>query len=621
MDHTNSQPASDRPPNHMARLALILAAVCVMLVVYRISRKTEPAANPIAMSMPLLQPPESASVQLPNKLKPLDIDDDPMADGWDTEAFNRLAGEQLNKIKHLLQEPTDLDAAHVRALIDDGFICDALSPAKLVAAYEKDPIKISRAAGKSQKHHGIEGFVTAMQHLLAVMPGAEQPYVKFKLYQVEQRNKIIDTRLYFTLAGKTDSGNIEINATWKCVWRQDERGALPILLSIEVEQYEQAATDRTLFTDVTESVLGDNESYRQQLLHGTNYWTQRLSTSLGATLDGHLGLALGDVNGDGLEDLYYCDHGGLPNRLYLQNPDGSVTDRSAESGVNWLDYSNSALLIDLDNDGDLDLVVTLASALVVMANDGSGRFEVKASMKNDWLLGMVSASDYDNDGDLDIYTCVYFGAGSTQDGLARPIPYHDAENGGRNILFRNEGDWQFTDVTADAGLDVNNTRFSLSASWEDFDNDGDQDLYVTNDFGRNCLYRNDGGRFVEIAAQAGVQDIAAGMSTTWSDYNHDGLMDLYISNMFSSAGSRVTYQQQFKTEVESQTRLMYQRHARGNTLFENAGDGTFRDVSVTAGVTMGRWAWSSLFADLNNDGLEDLIISNGQMTNEITDDL
>ena len=111
------------------------------------------------------------------------------------------------------------------------------------------------------------------------------------------------------------------------------------------------------------------------------------------------------------------------------------------------------------------------------------------------------------------------------------------------------------------------------------------------------------------------------MSTTWSDYNHDGLMDLYISNMFSSAGSRVTYQQQFKTEVESQTRLMYQRHARGNTLFENAGDGTFRDVSVTAGVTMGRWAWSSLFADLNNDGLEDLIISNGQMTNEITDDL
>jgi len=170
-------------------------------------------------------------------------------------------------------------------------------------------------------------------------------------------------------------------------------------------------------------------------------------------------------------------------------------------------------------------------------------------------------------------------------------------------------------------MEVNNTRFSLAASWEDFDNDGDQDLYVANDYGRNCLYRNDGGKFIEIAEKAGVQDIAAGMSVSWGDYNLDGLMDLYVSNMFSNAGSRVTFQRQFKQDSESQTRSMYQRHARGNTLFENVGDGSFLDVSIKAGVTMGRWAWSSKMADINNDGLEDILISNGQMTNDTADDL
>ena len=124
-----------------------------------------------------------------------------------------------------------------------------------------------------------------------------------------------------------------------------------------------------------------------------------------------------------------------------------------------------------------------------------------------------------------------------------------------------------------------------------------------------------------MAAEAGVEDISAGMSVTWGDYNHDGLMDLYVSNMFSSAGNRVTYQRQFKPAAESDTRAAFQRHARGNSLFENAGDGTFRDVSDDAGVTMGRWAWASLFVDINNDSYEDLLVANGLRTGEDTGDL
>ena len=99
------------------------------------------------------------------------------------------------------------------------------------------------------------------------------------------------------------------------------------------------------------------------------------------------------------------------------------------------------------------------------------------------------------------------------------------------------------------------------------------------------------------------------------------LPDLYVSNMFSSAGNRIAYQRKFKSDSHEATRAQFQRHARGNTLFENVGDGTFRDVSVSSAVTMGRWAWGSTFIDLNNDGLEDIFVANGYVTQEDTGDL
>ena len=120
-----------------------------------------------------------------------------------------------------------------------------------------------------------------------------------------------------------------------------------------------------------------------------------------------------------------------------------------------------------------------------------------------------------------------------------------------NIATAPDSAWEFRDVTRDVGLDVNNQRHSLAAAWEDFDNDGDQDLYVANDYGPNCLYRNDAGRFVDVAETAGVLDFGSGMSVSWGDYNRDGLMDLYVGNMFSSAGNRITTQDQFLPTVQS----------------------------------------------------------------------
>jgi hypothetical protein len=329
---------------------------------------------------------------------------------------------------------------------------------------------------------------------------------------------------------------------------------------------------------------------------------------------GHQGLAVGDVDGDGLDDVFVSQGGGLPNRLYIQQPDGTVVDRAAAAGVDYLDLTTSALLLDLDNDGDQDLV-TASGPLVFHSNDGHGNFSMETVFPTSPVY-TLAAADFDSDGDLDIYACKYGSPNKNP-----PLPYHDANNGTPNLMLRNDGHWRFNDVTREIGLDENDRRYSFAAAWVDYDDDGDPDLYVANDFGRNNLYRNDDGMFTDVARAAGVEDISAGMSVTWGDYNADGRMDLYVSNMFSAAGNRTTYQRHFKEDSDGAILSNYQRHARGNSLFENSGDGTFRDVSVDAGVTMGRWAWGSKFVDLNNDGLEDIFVVNGYVTNDDTKDL
>lgn len=564
---------------------------------------------------------------------------------WASEKLGDLTTAQL---KHLFAEP-GLPA--VKDAVAPGFRCAALRPAELRVQFQSASLKVLRAHGlpeASAAYTGPDGLLAALVGLRKDF-ARELDHFKIKTVGVDlaaDPAQPFATRVLVELCGTPpdSDGRRQVNASWTCTWTP--RSAAPAapdglrpprLLVIRVDRHEEAVLRgtrdgrRSAFADGTTAVLGAVPSFTAQQMHGIEYWARRVTRLGDMHLTGHHGLAVGDADGDGLDDLYVCDGGSLPNRLYLQNPDATVRDASSASGTDWLEDSRSALFIDLDGDGDQDLVVATIAVIVFAENDGAARFTLRGGHRGAPYPFSLAAADYDNDGDLDIFACVYAGDAGSSEGRGfegrSPVPYHDANNGGRNVLLENFGGFRFADVTDDVGLDQGGPRWSFAAAWEDYDRDGDPDLYVANDFGRNNLYRNDAGpggarRFVDIAAAAGVEDQAAGMSVAWGDYNRDGRMDLYVGNMFSSAGGRISYQRSFATRQSAAAVSRLQRMARGNTLFAAGKEpGRFTDASESAGVTMGRWAWSSGFVDVNNDGWEDMVIANGFMTNARAHDL
>lgn len=547
---------------------------------------------------------------------------DPAQDGWESEVFSERAGARLGELALVLAAPGLAKPESLEPFLDLAFRCSDLRPDLLKEIYSEGGVHVTRGiipGGEAMilLHEGPRGLATALEDLSSPWPELAAARVKLKIIHVNRGDGDEWWTTVALRASASDGGtSVQQNGRWFCSWGVRTSGE-PFLRTVQVTSFEEVrhtTSGEPWFADCTDAVLGSNPSYRDQLVPGIREWSERLDRATGLSFLGHEGVVVGDVNGDGLEDLYVCQVGGLPNRLYVQQPDGSARDESARSGADYVDLTHSALLCDLDNDGDQDLVVA-THPLTIHSNDGNGRFTLETTFDATIVYAMAAA-DPDGDGDLDLYLCRYSEARDTA-----PIPYHDANNGPANLLLRNDGGFLFTDVTEEVGLDQNNRRFSFAAAWVDYDTDGDVDLYVANDYGRNNLYRNDGGVFVDVAGEAGVEDISAGMSVAWADYDVDGDLDLYVGNMFSSAGNRIAYQRRFKQSADATTRAEFQRHARGNSLFANNGDGSFEDVSEQSGVTMALWSWASKFVDINNDGLEDIYVANGLVTNEDPGDL
>ncbi|REJ67115.1 MAG: VCBS repeat-containing protein [Planctomycetota bacterium] len=566
----------------------------------------------------------------------------PLADGWESEAASEERHRLLKRFVTAWQVPGAAPAGRLKLTVSDAFECTALRPGDLSEVYRDAAAVVRKPAGDegspaepaAAEYHGAAGLTAAVDELLAPFRGAASLRAHLKTVDVQLAESQVTTRHVLHLVAFFADKTIEQHAIWECRWRETA-GRKPQIDSIrlldfsEVEGYGRGGT---WLSDYSAAIIGDVPAYREQLSYGTNHWMARLETRLGIDFYGHQGLALGDVNGDDLDDVYVCQPGGLPNRLFVRQRDGTVVDQSAAAGVDFLDATSSALLIDVDNDGDQDLVLAVLAEVTVLLNDGTGKFTRAAELPRGTTSGVYSlcAADYDSDGDLDVYVCRYIGRGGQLDvaeSAASEASFIDANMGLPNVLLRNEGGGRFVDVTQEVGLDHNNRRVSFAAIWEDFDLDGDPDLYVANDFGRNNLYRNHQGKFVDEADAVGVEDMAAGMGVTCGDYDRDGDMDIYVANMFSAAGSRIASQSKFKQNDSAVTRSRFERFARGNSLYENLlspSDSAalrFRDVSEAAAVTRARWAWSTLFVDFNNDGWEDLFVTNGMVTNKNSDDL
>lgn len=408
---------------------------------------------------------------------------------------------------------------------------------------------------------------------------------------------------------------------WKQTWVDGRLSRFEPVMETLVE------APRPLFQDVTERLFGGVESFEKQMLRGVPYWRARLDSACGIDVYGNSGIAVGDIDGDGWDEIYVCQPAGLPNRLY-KNRNGRMEDITARWGVAILDDTTSALFVDFRNTGRQDLVVLNATGPLLFLNEGTtfrykpGAFHF-ANAPQGTFTGMAAA-DYDRDARVDLYLCtyVYF---QSEDQYRYPVPYHDAQNGPPNFLFHNDltedGGGFFNDVTGATGLNENNNRYSFAAAWCDYDGDGWPDLYVANDFGRKNLYQNKNGKFRDVAAAAGVEDIGPGMSASWLDYDGDGSMDLYVSNMWTEAGQRVVSAKEFLPGADAGLRQAYRRHTKGNSLYRNRGDGTFEETGASEGVVMGRWAWASDAADFDNDGTPEIYVGCGMLTNPSEKDL
>jgi tetratricopeptide (TPR) repeat protein len=430
-------------------------------------------------------------------------------------------------------------------------------------------------------------------------------------------------RYEFVGSGKTFHREQRVGY-WHLDWQSTPKREL-LVSSFRTLDETRSRSTAPMFSDITATALGSNRSYPEQLLHGSDYWRSVLDGASGIDIYGHNGVSVGDIDSDGFDDVYICQPAGLPNRLFRNRGDGTFDDITEGSGVGVLENTACALFIDTNNNGRQDLIVVRTNGPLLFLNQGSGKFVLQpdafrfATPPQGTFTG-AAAADYDRDGWLDIYFCLYAYYQGTEQ-YSYPIPYYDAQNGPANFLLRNNRDGTFSDVTEQSGLNQNNKRYSFCCAWADFDGDGWPDLYVVNDFGRKNLNRNNGnGTFTDIAHETGVEDVGAGMSVDWFDYNNDGAPDLYVANMWTAAGERISGQETFQPNAPQDVRALYQKHAMGNSLLRNHA-GTFHDESSASGSGIGRWSWSSDSWDFDHDGYLDLYVTNGMVSGTSRDDL
>ncbi|WP_041632823.1 VCBS repeat-containing protein [Maribacter sp. HTCC2170] len=343
------------------------------------------------------------------------------------------------------------------------------------------------------------------------------------------------------------------------------------------------------------------------------------------------GVAIGDINQDGLQDVFFTGNQ-VRDRLFLNKGNLEFEDVSDKSNIikdnSW---STGVTIADIDNDGDQDIYVCKftyleneKSANQLYINNGDLTFTEQAAtfgLANKGFSIQSTFFDFDNDGLLDVYIVNQPPSIPNVGNKLNYEQFSDILFSDR--LYRNLGNGTFEDYTEKAN--VRNFGFGLSATTGDFNNDGWQDIYVTNDFDvADHLYINQkDGTFKDELKTATKHISNFSMGSDVSDYDNDGFMDVMIVDMMAEDHKRIKTNmgsmapEQFWEIVDKGGHHQYMF----NTLQRNNGNGSFSELGQLAGVTSTDWSWAPLFGDFDNDGLKDLFITNGVVSNNRNSDL
>lgn len=335
------------------------------------------------------------------------------------------------------------------------------------------------------------------------------------------------------------------------------------------------------------------------------------------------GVAIGDINNDGLSDIYFTGNQ-VDNKLYLNKGNWQFKDITEEAGVACANvWSSGVSMVDINGDGLLDIYVCKSGDMAgenrhneLFINNGDLTFTEKAKeygIADKGLSTHAAFFDYDKDGDLDCYLLNNsFRSVGGYDLRKDQRKTRDPEGG--NKLYRNDNG-KFTDVSEFAGIYGSAIGFGLGVTIGDIDRDGWQDIYVSNDFfERDYLYINQrNGTFSEeIVAQMPEISLSS-MGADMADINNDGYPEVFVTDMLPEDEARIKTKTTFEDwdKYQLNVRNGYHRQFTRNALQLNNGNGTFSEIGRLAGVYATDWSWGALIFDMDNDGLKDIFVANG----------
>jgi hypothetical protein len=461
---------------------------------------------------------------------------------------------------------------------------------------------------------------------------------KFKLNRVYDfsEGKSANIRIRFQVWGQLKSGEGFYDSGLLAVTLDtDQEGSWEIKSQDIESAWRITRPSNTYFTEVTaESGLNERLGSIQDIDKLYKDHKFSVHSRLGR------GMAVGDVNGDGYPDILLT--GIQRAALYINDGKGHFTDAALDWGLGpeQTRLSIIPLLVDFDNDGMVDLLLLRQfEKSKLFRNEGKRFKDVSEScgLEIDSEAMTACAADYDNDGNIDLFIGSY---GNTLDDVPETIVR--SRNGRPSHLYRNRGDWTFEDVTRQAG--INETGWALASTFYDLDGDGKPDIYVGNDFGYNCFYKNNGdGTFTDNTWKAGTHDIGSTMNVSLLDYDGDGKLDIYTTGIaantvwFQGPGMNYilgrflttpsTFKQTFATFVDLGTHVKLAelnelgfKVNNGDSLMRNLGDGKYTHVENQTGSAWAEWAWGAATGDFDCDGNTDIYVANGFITSPDTKD-